>query len=71
MSMKQLAPVFGHMRPEDVTAPHIYKFLDMRGKTAKVRANRDKATAPLFPKLWKLLTYCWVQDKAKNEPYSG
>lgn len=43
MSMRQLAPVFGHMRPEDVTAPHIYKFLDMRGKTAKVRANRDKA----------------------------
>ena len=38
-----LLRVFGHM-PIDAIAPmHIPEYLDLRGKTAKVRANREKA----------------------------
>ena len=38
-----LLRVFGHM-PIDAIAPmHIREYLDIRGQTAKVRANREKA----------------------------
>jgi integrase len=39
--MAKLRAVFGHMRPDEVTAPDIYAYMDARG--APVRANREKA----------------------------
>jgi len=39
--IRNLRAVFAHMRPEDVTPPHIYAYMDARG--APVRANREKA----------------------------
>lgn len=38
-----LVKVFGKMRPQDVRPVHVAKYLDERGKTAPVRANREKA----------------------------
>lgn len=38
-----LAKVFGKMRPQDVRPVHVARYLDERGKTAPVRANREKA----------------------------
>lgn len=39
--MAKLRAVFGHMRPDEVTPPDIYAYMDARG--APVRANREKA----------------------------
>ncbi len=39
--MGNLRAVFGHMKPEEITAPDIYAYMDKRG--APVRANREKA----------------------------
>lgn len=41
-SLKLLA-VFGKMNPSDVKPHHVAKYLDLRGKDAPVRANREKA----------------------------
>lgn len=38
-----LVKVFGKMRPQDVRPMHVARYLDERGKTAPVRANREKA----------------------------
>lgn len=40
---KNLRKVFGETLVADVTTRHIYKYLDERGKRAKVRANREIA----------------------------
>jgi len=39
--MAKLRPVFGQMKPGEITAPDIYAYMDARG--APVRANREKA----------------------------
>lgn len=41
--VENLKLAFGHMPPDAIEPPHIYEYLDIRGKTAKVRANREKA----------------------------
>lgn len=41
-SLKLLA-VFGKMNPQDIKPHHVAKYLDLRGKDAPVRANREKA----------------------------
>ena len=41
--MPKLRAAFGHIPPEAITPVHIYRYLDVRGKTAPVSANRDKA----------------------------
>jgi integrase len=41
-SIKLLA-VFGKMNPQDIKPHHVAKYLDLRGKDAPVRANREKA----------------------------
>lgn len=41
-SLKLLA-VFGNMNPQDIKPHHVAKYLDLRGKDAPVRANREKA----------------------------
>lgn len=41
--MKNLRAVFGEMAPEDVTPKDVYAYLDIRGKKARTRANREKA----------------------------
>ena len=40
---RYLRACFGHMRLTDITQPHIYKYLDERGKGSKVQANRELA----------------------------
>lgn len=42
-SAKLLSDVFGKMSPSDLRPVHVAKYLDMRGKTAPVRANREKS----------------------------
>lgn len=42
-SKEFLVKVFGKMRPRDVRPVHVARYLDERGKTAPVRANREKA----------------------------
>ncbi|MBX3629348.1 MAG: tyrosine-type recombinase/integrase [Nitrosomonas sp.] len=42
-SARLLNNVFGKMKPADLRPMHVAKYLDMRGKTAPVRANREKA----------------------------
>lgn len=41
--IKPLRLFFGDMRPDNVEPIHVYKYLDTRGKKAKVRANREKS----------------------------
>lgn len=41
-SAKLLMNVFGKMHPSDLSPMHVAKYLDMRGKVAPVRANREK-----------------------------
>ena len=41
--LKHLLPVFGDMPIDAIKPMHIRKYLDKRGQTAKVRANREKA----------------------------
>lgn len=41
--LANLRQAFGHMRPETVKPRHIYAYLDARGRTAKVRANRERS----------------------------
>lgn len=40
---KLLRAFFGRMAPDDVTARHIYQYMDERGIRSKVQANRDLA----------------------------
>lgn len=42
-SAPRLKAVFGKMRPSDIRPVHVAKYLDLRGETAPVRANREKA----------------------------
>jgi integrase len=42
-SAPRLKSVFGKMRPADIRPVHVAKYLDLRGETAPVRANREKA----------------------------
>ncbi len=41
IEMRLLRAAFGHMRPNEVTPPDVYAYMDARG--APVRANREKA----------------------------
>lgn len=40
---KRLKDVFGKMDPKDLRPVHVAKYLDIRGQTAPVRANREKS----------------------------
>ena len=42
--LKNLAKVFGHMKPHQITTVYIYRYMDKRALTSKVCANREKAT---------------------------
>lgn len=42
-SAERLRAVFGKMRPADLRPVHVAKYLDLRGHTAPVRANREKS----------------------------
>lgn len=35
--------VFGHMNPKNIKPKHIYQYIDARGQTSKIRANREKS----------------------------
>src|SRR5262245_11129794 len=43
LEAKHLKSAFGKMRPSDITGQSIYAYLDERGRTSKVRANREIA----------------------------
>lgn len=38
-----LIRAFGHMHPEKIKPKHVYAYMDKRGETSKVRANREKS----------------------------
>ncbi len=40
---ERLLAVFGEMNPQDIKPHHVARYLDVRGKDAPVRANREKA----------------------------
>jgi len=42
-SAERLRNVFGKMKPGDLRPVHVAKYLDLRGQTAPVRANREKS----------------------------
>jgi hypothetical protein len=44
--MGNLRAVFGHMKPEEITAPDIYAYMDKRG--APVRANRERLCSRMY-----------------------
>lgn len=41
--IKNLKQAFGKMLPENIKPKHVYAYLDARGVTSKVRANREKS----------------------------
>ena len=41
--IKNVKKAFGHMNPEAIKPKHIYAYMDARGITAKIRANREKS----------------------------
>lgn len=43
LEAENLRKVFGQMEPRDIKPMHVAKYLDIRGKDAPVRANREKA----------------------------
>lgn len=43
MSAATLTKVFGHMRPEDLTAADVWEFMQARGKKSQIRANRERS----------------------------
>ena len=45
--LTNLRRAFGHMRPMSIKPKHIYAYMDARGRTAKVRANHEKAVLSL------------------------
>ncbi|WP_181919209.1 hypothetical protein [Alkalilimnicola ehrlichii] len=58
--IKALRVFFGDMKPEDVEPRHVYEFLEIRGQTAPVRANRERALlSHVFTKAmqWGVLRY--------------
>lgn len=40
--VKTLRQVFGHLRPNQITPVHVYRFLDLRGKHSAASANKEK-----------------------------
>ncbi len=40
--VKMLRQVFGHLRPNQITPVHVYRFLDLRGKRSAASANKEK-----------------------------
>lgn len=69
--LKNLRPVFGNMRPEDVKPRHISQYLALR--TAKVRANREIALlSHVFTKAlnWGVVEHHPCLKIEKNEEYS-
>ena len=45
-NQRQVMPLrafFGDMRPSDIRPQHVYQFLDLRGQSSPVQANREKA----------------------------
>lgn len=43
VSAEKLRAVFGKMRPGDLRPMHVARYLDLRGETAPIRANREKS----------------------------
>ena len=41
--IQPLRVFFGQMRPQDIEPVHVYQYLDTRGKSARIGANREKA----------------------------
>ena len=41
--IENLRKSFGHMQPNSITPVHVYSYLDLRGQTAPISANREKA----------------------------
>lgn len=62
---KYLKSVFMHMQPSEVTPLHIYKYLDLRGKSGKITANREISL------LSHIFSYAIRWGCANSNPCSG
>jgi integrase len=58
--LKNLCAAFGKMTPESIKPKHIYAYMDARGNTSKVRANREKS---LFSAVFAYLIRWGVVDR--------
>lgn len=71
--LDRLQRAFGHIAPDQVEATHVYKYLDARGRTAPVAANREIALlAHVFTKAirWGLARHnpCVGVEKHPERP---
>lgn len=57
--MARIIRVFGDMQPDRILPQHIRKYMDKRGETARVQANREKA---LMSNVFK-----WGYERGKNQ----
>jgi integrase len=63
--LKKLRAVFGMVHPAEVTAQHVYRYLDERGKASKTQANREKAL------LSHVFSYCIRWGLVAANPCAG
>lgn len=62
LEAETLSAVFGHMPPRDVTPADIHAFMVARGKTSRVRANRERSL------LHAVMRYAVVWGQVDNNP---
>ncbi|EAB1772043.1 integrase [Salmonella enterica] len=62
---KKLIPVFGKMLPDTIKPFHIRKYMDARGVSAPVQANREKAF------LSRVFSWAYERGKVEANPCKG
>ncbi|ECC1660292.1 tyrosine-type recombinase/integrase [Salmonella enterica subsp. salamae] len=62
---KKLIPVFGKMLPDTIKPLHIRKYMDARGVSAPVQANREKAF------LSRVFSWAYERGKVEANPCKG
>lgn len=62
---KKVIPVFGKMEPDNVKPQHIRKYLDKRGVSAPIQANREKAF------LSRVYSWAYERGIVKSNPCKG
>lgn len=64
-SWKILSPVFGHMNPAMIQPQHIRQYMDVRGKSSTVRANRERSL------LSNIMAWGFERGLVKSNPCTG
>lgn len=62
---RNIIKVFGRMRPNDVQPHHVRQYMDKRGTTSKVQANREKSF------MSAVYSWCYERGKVKTNPCKG